>query len=356
MISAEAEALGKALMSEVKFKNDKVAPPDIYLGAKLEPMTLNGYDCWSMGSTEYVKSAVANVEEKLAKEGKKLPSKAFTPMSSKHSYSPELDSSDYLEGEELTYFQELIGILRWAIELGRVDIFHEVSILSQFQAAPREGHMEEVLHIFAFLKRKPKLRLAFSPQNAILKDVEFNLETAEFLEQYRDAEEEIPEDAPEPRGNPMELTSYVDASHAANKVNRRSHTGYLIFAQRAPIVWYSKLQKTVESSAFGAEFIAMKTMVEHNKALRYKLRMFGIPVAGPTRVLCDNESVVKNSSRFESVLNKKHNAIAYHVTRWATAAKEIIVGWVKSQDNLADALTKRLSQGERDKLFGDWTY
>ena len=85
-------------------------------------------------------------------------------------------------------------------------------------------------------------------------------------------------------------------------------------------------------------------------------RMFSIPVAGPTRVLCDNESVVKNSSCFESVLNKKHNAIAYHVTRWATAAKEIVVGWIKSQDNLADVLTKRLTQGERDKLFGDWTY
>ena len=182
------------------------------------------------------------------------------------------------------------------------------------------------------------------------------LETEEFLEQFRGMEEEIPEDAPEPRGNPMELTSMVDASHAANKVNRWSHTGYLFFAQRAPIIWFSKLQKTVESSAFEAEFITMKMMVKQNKALRYKLMMFGIPIAGPTRVLCDNEAVVKNASRFESVLNKKHNAIAYHITRWATAAKEIIVGWIKSGDNLSDAMTKRLTQGERDHLFGSWTY
>ena len=101
----------------------------------------------------------------------------------------------------------------------------------------------------------------------------------------------------------------------------------------------------------------MKTLVEQNRALRYKLRMFGIPITGPTRVLCDNESVVKNSSRFESrTLNKKHNAIAYHMTRWATAAREIIVGWIKSRENLADSLTKRQTQGERDKLFGNWTY
>ena len=71
--------------------------------------------------------------------------------------------------------------------------------------------------------------------------------------------------------------------------------------------------------------------------MRYKLRMFGIPITGPTRVLCDNESVVKNSSKFESTLNKKHNAIAYHMTRWATAAKEIIMGWIKSGENLADS-------------------
>ena len=52
-----------------------------------------------MGSTDYVKAAVANVEEKLKREGKSLPGKAFTPMSSKHNYSPELDDSEELLGE-----------------------------------------------------------------------------------------------------------------------------------------------------------------------------------------------------------------------------------------------------------------
>ena len=65
------------------------------------------------------------------------------------------------------------------------------------------------------------------------------------------------------------------------------HTGFLIFINRAPIIWYSKRQNTVESSAFSSEFIAAKTCVEHITALRYKLRMFGVPVDGPTKVLCD---------------------------------------------------------------------
>ena len=47
------------------------------MGAKLEPMTLNGYDCWSMGSTDYVKAAVANVEEKLKTSNQVIPAKIF---------------------------------------------------------------------------------------------------------------------------------------------------------------------------------------------------------------------------------------------------------------------------------------
>ena len=47
-------------------------------------------------------------------------------------------------------------------------------------------------------------------------------------------------------------------------------------------------------------------------ALRYKLRMFGIPIDGPADVFCDNQGVVKNTSLPESVLSKKHNAINYH--------------------------------------------
>ena len=66
-------------------------------------------------------------------------------------YEPELDGSAELDKENHTYFQELIGVLRWATEIGRVDILLEISLLSQYQACPREGHMEEVLRIFKFL-------------------------------------------------------------------------------------------------------------------------------------------------------------------------------------------------------------
>ena len=100
----------------------------------------------------------------------------------------------------------------------------------------------------------------------------------------------------------------------------------------------------------------MKTCMEAIVALRYKLRMFGVPLDGPTKVLCDNQGVVDNSSKIESMLNKKHNSIAYHAVRWAVAAGTMIVGKVDTEDNIADAMTKRLTVMRRDKLFGNWTY
>ena len=91
----------------------------------------------------------------------------------------------------------------------------------------------------------------------------------------------------------MVTTVYVDASHAANKVTRRSHIGYILFVNKEPLSYYSKRQNTVESSSFSSEFIAMRAYVEAIHSLRYKLRMYGVPIDGSTKGLCNNESVVK---------------------------------------------------------------
>ena len=110
----------------------------------------------------------------------------------------------------------------------------------------------------------------------------------------------------------------------------------------APIIWFSKRQNTVESSTFGSKFVALRVATELIEGLRYKLRMFGVPIAGPTDVLCDNQSVVTNASVLESTLSKKHNAICYHKVREAVAAGTILVGKEPSETNLADLFSKPL--------------
>ena len=109
---------------------------------------------------------------------------------------------------------------------------------------------------------------------------------------------------------------------------------------KAPIVWFSKRQSTVETSTFGSEIVAMRIAIELIEGLRYKLRVFGVPIDGPCNVLCDNESVVKNVKRPESACKKKHNSIAYHKARESIAAKIIRVAKESGLTNLTDILTK----------------
>ena len=205
---------------------------------------------------------------------------------------------------------------------------------------------EAAYHIFAYLKKHPDMgKLAYDshPPNI---DESFFYANADWKDFYGDVTEELPPNMPEPRGHPVIMSAFVDANHAGNVVTRRSHTGIFIFVQNAPIIWFSKKQNTVEAATFGSEFVALWICKVMIVALRYKLRMFGVPIEGPTNVFCDNRGVVKNVSIPESTLMKKHNAINYHVVREAVAAGILRVGKEDGETNLADLLTKVLT-GEK---------
>ena len=89
---------------------------------------------------------------------------------------------------------------------------------------------------------------------------------------------------------------------------------------------------------------------------KVQIRMFGVPVEGPTDIFCDNMSPVKNCSCVELKLTKKHNSLAYYAVRWAVAAKIIRLAWIDEKFNLADAMAKLLSAPKRGNLFDNWTY
>ena len=114
-----------------------------------------------------------------------------------------------------------------------------------------------------------------------------------------------------------------------------------------PIICYSKRQKRVESSIFGFEFVALKIATEIIQGLIYILRMFGVWVDLPTRVFCDNESVVKSRPFPGSSLKKKRCVVAYHKVREAVAAGKLLIYYKSSNSNLADLLTKVLSHMKR---------
>ena len=114
-----------------------------------------------------------------------------------------------------------------------------------------------------------------------------------------------------------------------------------------PYCGIQKRQNTVESSTFGSEFVALRLATKLVMSLRYKLRMFGIPIDGHTDICCDNESVYKNVSYVDSQLKKKHNSICYHRVREAVAAGTRFVHKGDNVYNLDDIVTKSLPSKTR---------
>lgn len=296
--------------------------PKTYLGAQIRKHILPENptkSVWTMSAEKYLKEAIRNVESNLAKHHKRLPPNVSIPLSS--NYRPELDISVPLTASDHHTYQQLIGILRWAVELGRIDTHLPVALLAQHLAAPRFGHLQQAYHVLAYLKAHLRSRIILDDTTPRVDESRFP--KVDWKAFYPDAQEAIPSNAPEPLGKLVVLSCFVDADHAGNKVTRRSHTGIILFCNRAPIVWFSKRQNTVETSSFGSEFVALRIAVELIEALRYKLRMFRIPIEGPTNVYCDNNSVVTNTQVPESTLCRKHNSIAYHRVQEAAAANTI---------------------------------
>ena len=170
--------------------------------------------------------------------------------------NPLMDLSDELGPILLNYYQNQIGVLIWMVELGRIDIITEVSMLALQLILPREGHIEAEFHIFGYLKVHQNSRMVFDPTYPT-PDISMFKEH-NWCDFYGDLKEEIPPNAPEPRGKEVDLRIIVDSDHAEDKLTRRFRTGYIILLNNALIDWLSKKQATIETSVFGAEFVAMK--------------------------------------------------------------------------------------------------
>ena len=93
----------------------------MYLRASIQKVeTADGTECWMMSAEKYVKAAVENVKLRLSKSNCRLPYRCDTHMDT--TYHPSEDATKEMNAEGLHLYQELIGILRWEVEIGRVDI------------------------------------------------------------------------------------------------------------------------------------------------------------------------------------------------------------------------------------------
>ena len=133
------------------------------------------------------------------------------------------------------------------MEQGRADICLEVSMLSSHLALPREGHLDQVLHIFTYLGKHHNAALVFDPTEWDIPDGDFPKQDCSFsIYGCEGLQETLPEDI---CLSPSEtFRVFVDSDHACDEVTRGSRAGFITFLNNAPTYWFSKKQTPCETS------------------------------------------------------------------------------------------------------------
>ena len=141
-------------------------------------------------------------------------------------YEPEIDVSDPLDPETTSYYQFIIRIIRWMVELGRIDIATE---LSSHNAYPQEGHFVSALYMMYYLNGKHNSCLALDLTYPTIVYEDFETEK-DWTDSYGNVNEAIPPNAITPLGKSVDLRMMVDSDHSGDKTTRRSCTGFMIFS------------------------------------------------------------------------------------------------------------------------------
>ena len=342
LVSKNPKELIEQLSGKYKLKGFSF--PDYYLGGDYGQTTNSkGEKVSYLSAKTYIKNVCDKIQTTfdINLKPRNVP---FEP-----GYHPEIDDSPLLSSHDISKYRMLIGSALWATALGRHDILYATGTLARYNAFPRQGHLEAALHLFGYLKNNPKACTIFDTSTPDLSP--YPKANHNWNELYPGASEELPTDMPVPKMKAITILAYFDASHAPCLITRRSVTGIVIQLNNTIIRCTSKRQNTVETSTYGAELVAGRLCVEQVMDIRYKLRMLGVPINDASVVLGDNQPTITSSTIPSSNLKKKHNAVAYHRIREAVAAGIVNLFHVRSEDNVADTMTKPLTAKKIRGLF-----
>ena len=218
--------------------------------------------------------------------------------------------------------------------------------LSRFTQAPRQGHVLDALRIFGFLDKWQNRGISTSGRSTInfwdQLDSRKVIYPGNMKDYYPDSKFEDISDPPTPMGDPVEVNIFVDASHADDKLDRKSVTGMLVYIGDMLIKSVSKRQKSIATSTFSSELLALKTAVEESQGIRLLLQSIGVPIKGSINIHSDSESVLKSAANPGHNLKRKHVAISYNLVRENIATQVISLWKVDTKLNPSDMLTKSL--------------
>ncbi|KAL0317366.1 UNVERIFIED_CONTAM: Retrovirus-related Pol polyprotein from transposon TNT 1-94 [Sesamum angustifolium] len=213
------------------------------------------------------------------------------------------DSGAQLQNTDM--YRRLVGRLLY-LGFTRPDISHSIQQLSQYLSHPCDMHRTVALHVVRYLKGNPSKGIFLHASNL------------------------------------FQLKAFCDADWASCADTRRSLSGFCIFLGDAPTSWKTKKQSTVSRSTAKAEYRSMAATICELRGISYILADFGISVASPILLYCDNKAalhIMANSVFHECT---KYIEIDCHVVRNAYKNGFVLPSPIKGSDQLADTFTKSL--------------
>lgn len=220
-------------------------------------------------------------------------------------------------------YRNLLGCLSFLASRTRPDITYAINILSQFQSNPGMAHWNVLLKLlgYVYFTKNYKLNISQVSNN--------------------------------------EINCYSDADFAANRDDRISIGGTILFIDGSPIIWRTFKQKCVSLSTLEAEYVSL---AESAKELKWILSIIKelyecnvLNLNFESNLFCDNQAAIEFSKSPIENNRTKHIDIKYHFIRNLVNENLFNLKYVNTKKNLADLFTKPLPKiglkSLTDKIF-----
>ncbi|CAI7843202.1 unnamed protein product [Closterium sp. NIES-54] len=250
--------------------------------------------------------------------------KAATPLPLGFTMEPCADEEVVGESDR-KLFNSMVGALNYAANHTRPDIAFATSKLASVVSRPSHEQLEAAKRLVRYVSATSSLGFEYSAVRQRLQRGAADLSKGEKL-----------------------FTCYTDASFNSVKADGTSIGGYVCLFGGGAVSWRSKKQNEVGLSSCETEYMALHHGVKEVVWLRRLLEGIGVCQREPTVMFCDHESAVKLAKNACLHGLTKHIRPKWHRVR-RLLEKDVRLVIVKTQQQAADILTKRLAENEHWK-------
>eukprot|EP00253_Pinus_taeda_P033015 PITA_33015 len=248
-------------------------------------------------------SQVRYVNEVLGRFNMQECKAMITPMVMGLKLSKEDNSKDF----DPSLYKSIVGSLMYLTAI-RPDIMFAVSLISRFMERPKEAHWQASKRILRYVKGTKILGILYTLSEC------------------------------------SDLVGYTDSDWAGSIDDRKSTSGYVFHMGSGTISWASKKQSIVALSTVEVEYVAATAAACQAVWMRRMLRSLGREKIKETVIFCDNSSVIALSKNFVFHKRTKHIDTRFHYIRELVSNGEIVLQHFRTQEQVADILTKLLDQ------------